>query len=729
MRSPTQLLSIGSSQSPFQGVMNIIAPENLPPYVFQKLINYEIAHEIGTLKKRPGYEEIITGETTLAEMLEWIDKNGGRQLFIQKGTTIRESVYSGGAYGALAAFTNDERTAGSTTYRVYPVFYEKKIRTGAGINAATDLPMIAYYTDARSRFPNATAAAIPAGKYLSDQFMNDSVGEILFPNSINPHTILKTGETGPGAGTYLLYYAPVIDGYQLGFPRNDFAAISEFTVTLAAGESFDVYLDVLAADKLKEKRITAIDVFVAQISTSPEATKLYDSYFLERIPLEDDGDDIFTLSGTFENANPPTYIDFATNTDWETFDMEGFHIKLTYSAVDYVYLLGGRSYPGGAVTRFAITSGAAALQNITEDCTVFSRWFDFSTWHRYRFAYDSFYRSLGSEMFTHRNIPSGDKCLDDLKYKYACEANKRYFIFGRDDGFGYFSVPGSPDIMPSLNIIRPRYEPTGCVGVDKDVFLFSKFQTSRISILTNTQQSQDDDLLDYGCTNHESIVKLSDYVVAWMSYKGPVMAIGRQTHFIGEPLFKWWNETLSAAEMAACVAGYNYLKDQIWFCFPTYTDTDFPNGIIFVFDRKAFRRQFISPWFYFSADTEVLMKTISDDGHLLTASLTEIVDWNGTPDETVNTLVKLLIMKNPRFGKRAGISYKKVFVDYVSDDTPTARIYLDGSGTPVNLTLDADYESFINYIAETLELEIITSASANSVDIKGIQLEFRPKGF
>jgi len=337
--------------------------------------------------------------------------------------------------------------------------------------------------------------------------------------------------------------------------------------------------------------------------------------------------------------------------------------------------------------------------------------------------FDDYHKKLGSEMYTYLNVPIGDQGLSDYRHKFSCEANKRYFIFGTGDGFGYYSGLNAPDVIPSQNILRIRKEPTGCVAVGADVLLFSKLEAERITVLDNANSNQDDSFLNVGCSSHESIVRLTDDVVAWMSYRGPY----RTERFIGLHLKKWWDETLTDAQKEACVGAFNHRKNQILFSFPTYTDSDFSNGIIFVYDLNAVAAGYGSAWWYFAADNAVNMQTLNDDGHLLTASATKIVDWNAdTANETVSSLLKLLLLKGPKYTKRIKTLFKKVFVDYTSDDTITARIYKDGSGTPVNLTMNATtLEAFISYLGETLELEVITSASSNTLEYSRLQLELK----
>ena len=223
--------------------------------------------------------------------------------------------------------------------------------------------------------------------------------------------------------------------------------------------------------------------------------------------------------------------------------------------------------------------------------------------------------------------------------------------------------------------------------------------------------------------------KINDDFIAWMSYKGPHVMLQRQSKYIGELLHPWWLNTLSITQLEGCITAYNQKNDQLWFYIPGYTTSPYTYGIIFVFDMLSYR-QGLGAWYYFKSDKTFVHRCLNRDGHLLFNTAGYLVDFDGgTPDEDVDTLLKMLVLKNSVYGDRARLSMKRLYLDFTSDDTPTARIYMDGSGTPVNLTLNGNKEAFIHYICQTLELEVITSASDNSVEVDQIALEFRPKRF
>ena len=726
-----KFLSIGDVATPFGGVMNVVSTEDMPPYVFQKLINYEPNREIGTLTKRKGYYPYLTGQSNLGNMKEWIDKNGGRQLFAKQSTAIKESVYAGGVYGALAAFTNDARTAGSTVNEIHPVIYEKAVRTGAGLNATTDLPMLAQYNDAVIRFPSVSLPpTIAAGKYLENQFY-DHVLDSDFDTTVYFKNASDLTDAGLTVGRYVVYFSPVLDGYQKGFPDDSLIGEIDISAIGTATAGVTLYLSIPKSKQSNLKRITAIDVYVGLKSSEFDTTHL--AHFLERIPLDGDGKQFLEIDATLTSGTPGliTIDDFA---NWKTFATNWFYI---YDVTNDAYYWCSTEAKNGADLQITPNAGTPVGDSGAATLRFFSRWVDVSLAgtdsHVYPFLYDNYYKVLGSEMYNRIDIPSGDAGRSDLRYKYACEANKRYFIFGTNDNFGYYSVNASPDIIPVLNLIRPKWPVVGCVGLDKDALYFGKHNSARVTIISNTVQDEDQNFLEVGSVGQESIVKISDYEAAWMSYKGPYMIVGRNPVYIGEPLYKWWNGLMTDAEMESCVTAYRYKTDQIWFIFKDYTDTDFANGIIFVFDRKAFKRDQTKAWYYFSTDLDLVSATLNDDGHLLANDADTLADFDpyttNASDESVSTALKMMLLKNQRYGKRANLSMKNVFVDYDSSDTPTVRFYLDGSGTPVALTLDANLESMIHYMAETFELEVITAASKNTVEINKIQLEFKPKRF
>ena len=361
-------------------------------------------------------------------------------------------------------------------------------------------------------------------------------------------------------------------------------------------------------------------------------------------------------------------------------------------------------------------------------------WIAVSGGYQTTVAFDNFFWQAGAEMWTYLNIPTGDTGIADFRYKFSAVANDRLFIFGCPDGFGYFSVKNRPNIIPSLNIIRPQKEPTGCVGINRDVFLFYKEGASRYTVISNEQAEKDDEFLEIGLTSQKAIVKINDDSVAFMSYKGPYILQGRVPQYIGNSLKTWWTKTgslpyLSEAEIAQCRVFYNNLREQIWFSFPTYANqAESITNKVFVFDIRAFR-QGIEAWWELRTGLDMSNGCLADDLHLLIGDGTQIADFNttGTPDETCYTRVKFKLFKNPDLVKGHNNTYKMVFVRGTSADTFVTRCYFDESTSPVTITLNTDLQGAINYVKETLELEIFTANSANDVELESAVVTFVPK--
>jgi hypothetical protein len=755
-RRPDQLVEVGGRQTPMQGVSSFIADENKPVYLFKNLVNLEPAVTFGRLKKRKGYGDIITGQTGLSEMLELRDKNDARTLAIQKGAALYGSAYSGGAYGALAQidtgaldfryhYPYDAREVVYPTPTIYDLrmnTFERVLRAGNGLDNAKNIPVEYQYLAAQTRYPNATSTAVAAGKYLTEQLLHENTLRGVVLTSLNEETCYSTTlglNLGETVQSFIIaYVVPVYDGYQMGFPCRYYEVAGGYYVNVpsANNASMRIHISIRHEQYDGLPRLTHLDVYVTDfLSTdvtagSNQIYPLRAAYFLERVSLTEDPDVITAQTGTYENANPPTYIEFDTDfEEWETIDFQYFFIE--HGA--YRYQLGART-TAGTKARYAISGGAAALQNTTVSANIRGVWHDTSftgaNEKSVEILYDKYYRNQGAEMYERLGLPSGDLGLEDVRYKYGCESNRRYFIFGRDDRWGYFSKAGSPDVIPVQNLIKLRHEPTGCLSVGRDVMVFSKLFTDRISVITDTNIDKDESFLDVGCTNDESIIQISDDEAAWMSYKGPYELQLRQSRFIGQDLSEWWETTLTDAEKEACVGAYNYRKDQIWFFFPTYSDADYPNGIIFVYDRHARKMGYDHVWYYFKSDHAALSSCVNDDGHLLTNNAADIVDWNhGTPTETVETIIKLLSVTGPERTQRLRTHVKWLFVDGTFGDTITANIYLNGSATPVALSFDANYEAFVRYLAETFEVELTSPASLNDVEYKKIQFKMKAKSF
>ena len=275
----------------FDGESSRVSKEDSPPYLFQKVENWRPSNIAGSLVKRTPYTNILTsGITSLQNMKEFQDANGGIQLVTVDNNAIEESVYSSG-YGALAAPSNDERTSGKTVYgtQSHPIAFNNELRSGAGVNAATDYPFWYGYIAETKRFND--AVTITAGKYLDNQvyatplkyLTNYSLSLDVFES--------KVTDTGAAEGNYRFWASPVYDGYQRGFPElledTDGAWIySSEQIPSGTYGAVEMLFNVAAASASDYKRITAFDIFVQKIELNkPSETNITDGpiYFLERI--------------------------------------------------------------------------------------------------------------------------------------------------------------------------------------------------------------------------------------------------------------------------------------------------------------------------------------------------------------------------------------------------------------------------------------------------------------
>ena len=725
----------------FRGMSSFIAPEKLPKTILEVIENYELMLQLGNLKKRRGYENILTtGLTTLKAMIEFVNSNDDRLLVVQDGTGIKESIYSA-FYGGITAITNDERTAGSTVDQAYPLVHNNEIRSPAGIGSDNYRPFWYGYIEAATRFNG--EASIAAGKYLTEKFPNtfftdgdDGDLELAFTvHNQSGGSHLSGG--GVDAGYYNIFVSPVIDGYQRCFPQ--FAArmsIKQSDDGIARG-----YLKVNSTYNENRKRVTAFDIFIARSDTdySDDDSDIIsdfkealndDAYFYRRINLDEDGKPFLTISGTLEAANPPTYVEFDDDfADWETFELQNCLCDFTAST-DYTRKIVGARTENGTKVQYGLADLVNADNGLSVTLKIYQGWYNAGGYELLKINYDNYYFKLGSEMYTYLNIPQGDLGLDDYKHKYGLIVNGRYVGFGFDDDNGYYSPPNAFDVLCALNIIRLTKKVVGCAKAGRDAYAFYKTGGSRVSIYGNANIDQDDSFLDVGLTNQKAVAQLDDDSFAFMSYSGPCLIRGRQKDFIGEDIKTWFERTgdlplFTNAQKEACVAGYNHLKEHIYFSFPTYTTSPYTNGIVFVFDLRAWRRKF-EPWKILKTDTPLYNFTLSEDVHCLAGGLTKIVDFNGsTQDETVSTRLVFNLLKSTR--KRVKTLFHRLYLDVDTDDTVTINAYYDGSSSASALTtINADGETKIGQSKQSMKLEITTPASTNDVEISSMKIKALP---
>ncbi len=713
----------------FEGMSTIIAPEKQPPFLLQRIENMELMDKEGWLKKRKGYKKIITsGLTALNNMIEFVDKNDNRQILLLDGTTLKEIEYAAGAgYGAVSAIANDERNSYATISEFHPVIVNQEIRSGAGLNG-NDSPIWYGYIPEKKRCLN--SVTIAAGKYLTQQYDKPY---ILQPAAIRFYDSLVSSSGINNSTKFVGFYrSAVLDGYQRGIP---FYTIGDSNDT---SNPYSVNLKLFLIGTTAYPRVDYVDLFVAVSNKSDPDKEFLTAYFLERVSLNEDGESFY------ENVNAT--LDPAA----QTITIGNISVWKTFSCVDLIVedMTNGKFYHISSETvsspnvtlqvstyRDAIPTGAISPAHIR----IRSGWhYDGSNWN-YATIYDNFWKKLSSEMYDYLGIPPGDTGFNyvgdsgtiTFLYKYAAYARKRYFACGFPDKYAYYSVPYSPDIIPTQNVIRLKKDPTGVVDVgDEEFILFYKDSADRILIVSNGDHRIDDKFLNIGCAAHESIVKVSDRVVAWMDYTGPYILQDNAVLYIGQHLKEWWYDRLTDSHKEACVGAFNRLKQWMIFAFPTYNDSDYPNGIAFVFDLNAHNAGKISPWWILKTDVPIKSSTLAYDLHLLTGSDTEIVDWNttSTPDENVQASVLFKLLQNPLLGRK--VNLKKMMLDFeYGSNTITANIYVDGGTTPaITITAKSDNkEQFIQYLMENFELEIKSGSDQNEFMLKSILLFTREK--
>jgi len=717
----------------------LIEKSKLPAAVVQKIYNFELTKKFGVLKKRKGYGNVLTsGLTTLKSMLEFKDSNSNRVLFLQDDTSLEESVYSGG-YGAIAAISNDERSASSTVDQLYPVEHNNVIRSGSGTGSNENAIWLGRIPE-RKRYND--AVTITAGRYLTDQILNNALGSSkLWEQGGGTIAFVGMSKSALDAGSYVVLAAPVIDGYQRGMPE-----VIEVKPNVGSNGYFTHTVNIDSSNASKMKRITHIDYFVAQYSGAkafPDIDDVSDvAYFLERVDLNEDGRSILRLDGTLEDtggASAPTYVEFDDDfSGWESFNMQNFHASFTASTA-YTKQLGSRTENGTKV-QYGLSGLANADSGQSVTVEIFPRWYTGSGDYRRLLVYDNYYRKLGSEMYTYLNIPVGDTGLDDHKYKFLAIAGSRSMAVCANAGnYAYYSPPRSYDVFPAQNEVILAKDPTGAVGLGLNQFLITyKDQMGLVTVHGNQYHEHDDNFLDFGCVGQKALLKLSENVVFGMDYQGPWMLSNLQHDFIGIDLVEWWEDNLTDAQKDACVIGYNRLKQWVMYSFPTYSTAPFTNGIVFVFDLKSFRYaqaagQRVLPWWILKTDTPMYNFCLNEDLHLLGGSRTKVVDWNAASEsENVSTLVRLKLLRSVLAGdKKTWFDRVYITMDKNASETVTINAYLDGSSSATDLSSDLndDDNAMLRRFIRSMEVEIETASNQYDFELSQIQVSYNPRGY
>lgn len=714
----------------FEGMNNKIAGEKSPVYLFPKIVNLEFSSVDGHLRKRKGYAVLIsTGLTALSNFVEFVDKNDSRQILLLDGTTLKEIPYSGG-YGAVASITNDERTAGSTVNTFKPVKDRNEIRSGAGINASTDRPFWYGYIPERDRFND--AVTITAGRYLDEQDALNILKNCLIIEMTNTTSdIVDKTDAGLDQGYYTVYIAPVIDKYQRGLPTNDPTQLAAAFVTIkhlnvnASNKTFQIKVFVDSLDVQKFKRVTAIDIYVAYSNNSYSDFTNSPAYFLERVDFNDDGETILEIEGDV-GSTTANKITISSAASWRSFNPVGLFIHDVTN--DDYYRVTAYTLSGAdgelTVTPNAPANGSATLRFL-------SRWYANGLDYEYKTFFDNDLKKLGAEMYTDLGIPSGDEGVADFRYKFGAMAGKRFFacgFSGEEKNYLYYSIANSPDVLPVQNLTTLRQSPTGIIDLgDESVMVFYKNSADRIEVYGNQNHRHQSIFLNYGCTNHDSIVKINDDVIAWMDYTGPVLLQGLQAQSIGDPIRDWWDNQLSDAEKEACVSLYDRLNQRIIFSFPTYSTSPYTAGICFVFDLKALQDRKVSAWYILHSDVALKSGTLADDLHMLSGNGTAIHDWNNaSPSETFDTTLRLKIVQNPILAALVNAEKLRLSIADGGSNTITLNLYIDGASS-ASLTVTANTgqsEAIFEYIGETFELEFVSNDGSDDFTFKSAVMEY-----
>ena len=704
----------------FEGESAFIATQDAPSYIFQKLENLRPSVILGDAVKRDGYTEKITGGIgDLQTMIEFTDKNGTAQLAVIDGDGFEVYTNSDGTY-ATRTFT-DENTGTIDGDNTQLISFNNEVRGGVGIRTAStgDKPLWYGWNAGTTRFPDSgDPVTITADEYLDEQFYEKPLASLIeITGSFDQSYVTDKGIENKKS--IIVYAAPVYDGYQKGMPEK----ISE---TDNLGGHTSAYHGILKIDDAKnssDKRITAIDLFVAETEqhTRQDDLELLPAYFLERLQLSDDGGKVLEFSSsevTYDDSAGSENILIADYADWYTFDLTGFYL---YEKTRMVYYRITSCTTDG--TSVKLETSPTLGDPTSDNIEIFPRWYDDGSDYIYHFIYDKYHRSPGSEMFTYLNLPFGDLGLTDYKYKYlAWNGDRAAYGGGSDTNFSYFSSIHSPDIVPALNIVRHKANIRGIDNIGQDFLYYTDIGIERVSVINDGDSYQNEEYLNAILVSNRAKTKIDDNTVILMSYQGPILISGRTIDSdIGLQEREWWLETFTKAQMEACIVGYNFKEQEVWFSFPTYTTSPYTNGIIFVFDLKAFRMKYSSAWWRVKTDSKILAFALNSQYNLLGGVSNKVIDFNTAGTETVSTALKLKMLSNPLISKKG--RYDSIYVDNTSSDTIAVDCYFDEAGSAdLSLTLNADETAFMKYMAKTLEVELTTSASTNDLAYHKIQI-------
>jgi len=698
----------------FAGMFSRIAKEKAPVFFMRELVNLRTSSIEGRLDSRKGAKALISaGITALANLAEFTDKGGNRQIVLLDGSSLRESAYSGGSYGAVGAIASDERSSGATVNEFNPVVNRKELRSGAGVNASTDLPFWYGYIPARSRFNS--VESISAGLYLDDLDQSQKLADLI-SIEIFPAPSFKTDHE-IDAGYYSVYAAPVFEG-QRGLPTKEetflptpLADIDYTEVGASAlNKAISVEVQIADADKLKAKRITAIDLFIVRSSGVDQDLENDPASFLERVDLNDDGKTIIELSGTSNSpANKITVSDYA---DWWTFQIAGLWV---HDVTNDVYHRVTSYNINGSDVELTVTPNSTAGGAIS--LRFLSRWYSESSIYKFNTFYDKDNKELGSNMFDYLGLPRGDFGVDDLRFKYLAIAGRRALAVSfpdEDSAVGYFSKPGQVDVFPVTNKVLFADDPTGVIDIKDDTFfVFYNRSTDLISVFSNQQYRREDNFQNVGAVSQKAIEKINDDSVAIFDQTGPYLMGLHSVEYLGDPIGDWWQTGLTESQKSGCVIAFDRLGEQIFFSFPDYSTDPFTNGLVFVYDIRAKRLGKESPWYILYTDQKITAAAIATDLHLLTGSATIIRDWNNAnPEETFTAWILLKMLQNPDFSRQ--VNMRHVMANF--SGSVSLDVFKDQSASAdITRTLSSRQNALLHTVADDIELKFTHSSAESGV--------------
>ena len=570
---------------------------------------------------------------------------------------------------------------------------------------------------------------ISAGRYLCHQYYHLGYGGVFDSPTIGGGTGYVSGE-GLAAGRYIVYAAPILDGYQHGFP----VAIGSYQNTAADGFLTILFSTSTGADY---PRLTGFHLFVAKVKeyNPSKPIDVVVANYLETVDMDSDGEQVLRVTNGDVNNTTANKIVIGSYSNFLSFDPTNMFIE-NQTAGEYY-----------RITNLAIDTPVAGQIELTvtpnptdsgtnRTLNFFSRWYSSAG---YQTVYDGHYKTLGAEMYDYLGIPKGDlgtkisppSSPSGIAFHKYSDYNGNFYLIGglKDDkNYTYYSKAKQPDIIPALNIFRHKGNVTGIAGVGlSDFLVFTDRGVERVAIYGNESIDQNDEYLDAILTNHKSIVKVSDNEVGFMTYKGAYYVRDRQAVHVGRDMREWFsgkNAKLTKAQKEGCVGGYNDEYGEMWFSFPDYTTSPFTTGVIMVFDVNAFRDEGLQAWWFVKTDFAVKAFTLNQQYHLLGGGTTNIVDFDGDGSETVDTSYKIKMLKGIIPGRQ--VRYGWLHVDAETNDSISVNLYFDGSASAVSLTLNSDLKGLIGYLKKTLEIEITTPASTSTVEHLGMVLEFDP---